>query len=259
MNPIKGLLKKDYRISRFLFLTWIGAMLVMLSFGIGMSAYTNQPAGTLTVIVLLGLSLAVFAPVMMLSMLVTEGKNQLWLYSPRSSYSLLLSKFAIILIYQLITQVLLTIYTAFSMYWFGKAVYEQLSIGLFLELAIFVNIGLVLLGIFLTCWITFYWTIYHALKRYPKIRNFRWLVIIFIFFGYNLLETLVLRIDAISTFIFKYNLDLLPLTSLNYEDESWNVLIDIVEIPIIPFFYFVILSLFLFYIASKLLAKKVEV
>ncbi|WP_226035092.1 hypothetical protein [Aquibacillus saliphilus] len=259
MNPIKGLLIKDYRISRFHFLTWVVAIIVLLSFGVVFSAYTNQPAGTFFIFILVGISIVGIAPIMMLSLLTIEGKNQLWLYSPRSSYTLLLSKFAVILTYQFIIQILLTIYGAISMYWFGKSVYQQLSTGMFIELIAVINIALLLTGIYFTCWLIFYWSIYHSLKKYPKIRPFRWLVIIVLFFAYNLFEAFLIRLEIVKNFVSLYQLNIVSNTSLNYVDDEWNVLFDTATIPITPIIYYTLLAFLLFFATSRFLERKVEV
>ena len=259
MNPIKGLLKKDYRISRSYFLIWFGAMLLALFIGIGISNYTNQPAGTFFVIFLVGLTLVIFQPIMMLSLLNIEGKNQLWLYSPRSSYTLFLSKFAVISIYQLLLQLVLSIYGAISIYWYGKEVYEQLSVETFVILVFLVNISVYLAGIYFACWIMFYWTIYNTIKRSPTIKGYRWIILALIYFGYTIIEALLMQTEFVQNLIDLYVIDLTANPLLNFENEQWNVMFETVPFPITPLIYCTVLALLLFVISTKLLERKVEV
>ncbi|MFZ3588521.1 hypothetical protein ACOI1C_04415 [Bacillus sp. DJP31] len=259
MSPIQGLLKKDYRISRLMFLTWVGAVLLLMAFGFGFSAYTAQPVGTLPIFVIIALSQFVFGPIMMLTLLNIEGKNQLWLYSPRASYTLLLSKFGVIFTYQIVIQLLLTIYAAISLFWFGKSVYEQIGAGFFTQSISWLNVLLLLASISLTCWITFFWTVYQSLKSKPKIRPFRWVIIILLAFFYSLFEALLLEIDTINEFILRYKFNLFTEASLQYADGEWSALFYTTDVPIIPIIYYSILAVVLFIAAARLLEKKVEV
>ena len=259
MNPFQGLIMKDYRISQGLFFTSLVIFLFFMVFGFGLSAYLKEPAGTLPIVVISALAITIFAPIMMLSMLKIEGKSQLWLYSPRPSSILLLSKFTVIFSYQLVIQLLLTIYAAISLFWFGKATYEQIGVELFTQAIAFINLGLILVSIYFTCWIIFYWTIYQTLNKKPKIKPFRWWIIIAIFVAYNLFEELMLKIQPLNEFISRYNVEVISMANLTYEGESWSVLFEAATIPIIPFFYYAILSIILILFAARLLDRKVEV
>ena len=177
MSPFQGLIMKDYRISQGLFFTSLVVFLFFMVFGFGLSAYLKEPAGTLPIVVISALAITIFAPLMMLSILKIEGKSQLWLYSPRPSSILLLSKFTVIFSYQFVIQLLLTIYATISLFWFGKTTYEQIGIELFIQAAAFINLVLILFGMYFTCWIIFYWTIYQTLNKNPKIKPFRWWII----------------------------------------------------------------------------------
>lgn len=259
MSPFQGLIMKDYRISQGLFFTSLAVFLFFMIFGFGLSAYLKEPAGTLPIIVISALAITIFAPLMMLSILKIEGKSQLWLYSPRPSSLLFLSKFTVIFSYQLVIQFLLTIYAAISLFWFGKTAYEQIGVELFMQAIGFINLGLILFGIYFTCWITLYWTIYQTLKRSPKMKPFRFWVIIIIFFAYNVFEELMLKIKPLDEFISHYKVEVISKANLHYKGEGWSVLFEASTIPIIPFFYYVILSIILFLFAARLLGRKVEV
>ncbi|MCM3668535.1 hypothetical protein M3181_05910 [Mesobacillus maritimus] len=257
MNPIKGLIKKDFRITRNLFFTWAGAIILAMGAGVGLSAYTSQPAGTLPVIFLLGLAHIVFAPIMMFVTLNQEAKTQLWLYTPRRAVDLIVSKFTVIFTYQLIMQLLLSIYTAFNLFWFGRDVYEQIGPRLFGEAAIILNIALIVFGFYFTSCLTFLWTVYHSLKKRAKV--LRWAAVLLLVFGYNLLEGLILSYDPLSELIFKYKVNVISNAALRYSEEKWSVMLEPAGIPVIPLLLYGLLIAVLLGLAAKLLDRKVEV
>lgn len=257
MNPIKGLLNKDYRISRQYFLIWTGVLVLALAAGIGLSAYTSQPAGTLPVLVLSGFAHFAFAPVLMLTLLNLEAKTQLWLYTPRRGIGLFLSKYGVIFSYQLVLQILLSIYAAVILFGFGREVYEPIGFRLFLEAAVFLNVLLLMVGLYLTTWLTFLWTVFHSLKNLAK--TVRWFIMIAMVIVYNTVEGYLLSLEPIINFITKFNIEVISEAALSYEDEQWSVMLESTEIPVIPLFYYAVLIIILITAAAKLLEQKVEV
>lgn len=259
-QPFIGLLRKDYRLLRADLLVSFIIMMLALGFGIVASFYTAQPAGTIFILIMASFAMVGFIPIMMLSILLKEGKNQLWLYSPRSSYTLFFSKLLLCIVFQVIYQFILIGYFAFSMYSFGGDVYQQLDLQVFLTMVTFVFFLLIFYGLYLTCWVLFYWTLYHSLNRYPRIRSLRWLIIALIYFTYNILEALTIQFESVRQFIFRYRFNIQFMPQVNYDGATWNVYFDdFVGIPIIPAFYYVFLTGFLFYLSARLLTKKVEV
>ncbi|WP_117169285.1 hypothetical protein [Paraliobacillus sediminis] len=259
MHPFLGLLKKDYRLSRSNLLTFSVLLVLLLIVGVIVSSYTKQPAGTLAILLLAGFSMIGFIPGMMLSFLTKEGKNQMWLYSPRSSYTLLFSKLLLLIIYQALLQFILIGYLAFSMYFFGVDVYQQLDISAFIQLGSFLYFFAIGIGLYLTGWVTLYWMIYHSLSNYPKVRYFRWLLIILIFFSYNILETLLLKIAWISDLITRYHFSITSNPFLDYDGALWNIVFENIQVPLIPVIYYLLLTGLLYYLSARLLSKKVEV
>jgi hypothetical protein len=257
MNPMKGLLKKDYRISRQYFWIWAGVLVLALAAGIGLSAYTSQPAGTLPVLVLTGFAHFAFAPVLMLTLLNLEAKTQLWLYTPRRGIELILSKFGVIFSYQLVLQIVLSIYAAFIIFWFGREVYDPIGFRLFFEAAALLNGLLLMVGLYLTTWLTFLWTVFHSLRTLVK--AVRWFIVIGTVIVYNTVESYLLSLEPIKNFITKFNVEVISEAALSYNDEQWSVMLESTDIPVIPFFYYASLIIILITAASKLLEQKVEV
>ncbi|PLR95115.1 hypothetical protein [Bacillus sp. T33-2] len=259
MSPIQGLLKKDYRISRVMFLIWLAVVLICMALGLGLSAYWAQPVGTLPVFVLLVVAQFAFAPIMMLVMLNIEAKNQLWLYSPQPGYMLLLSKYAVILSYQVGIQLILSMYEAVSLFWFGRSAFEQLSVSVFLQMMGYINLLIILMGFFFTSWTTFLWTVFQYLKSSQRLRPFRWIVIVLIFIAYNLFETVIVKIAPVKKWISQYKIKMISDASLKYEEGKWSAFFESSEMPVIPIFYYIILAFILFYVSARLLERKVEV
>jgi hypothetical protein len=257
MNPMKGLLIKDFRISRQYFLIWTGVLVLALAAGIGLSVYTSQPAGTLPVLVLTSFVHFAFAPIFMLSLLNLEAKTQLWLYTPRRGIELILSKYGVIFSYQLVLQFLLSTYAAFILFWFGREVYEPISFRLFLEAAVLLNGLILIVGLYLTSWLTFLWTFFHSLKNLAK--TVRWIIVIGTVIVYNSVESFLISLEPIKNLIIKFNVEVISEAALSYEDEQWSVMLDSTEIPLIPLFYYALLVIILIIAAAKLLEQKVEV
>ncbi|WP_186578955.1 hypothetical protein [Aquibacillus kalidii] len=259
MSPFTGLLMRDYRITRNSFLSNTIVMVLFFIFGISISSYFGEPAGTLPIIIISGIMIAAFHPISMFLLLKTEGKNQLWLYSPRPSYMLVLSKFVVLWIYQLILQLLFTTYTIFCLYWYGKGVYPAVPVGTFTEIMMFINVALLLVGASFSCWVTLCWTVFHSLNRYPKLKPFRALIVILIIVIYNTFETLMARLDVVKDIITEYSIQFVSTPSLNYDGGGWEVMLEFAEVPVIPIIYYGFMSFLLFYISTKLLERKVEV
>lgn len=257
MNPMKGLLKKDYRISRQYFWIWTGVLVLALAAGIGLSIYASQPAGTLPVLVLTSFVHFAFAPVFMLSLLNLESKTQLWLYTPRRGIELILSKYGVIFSYQVVLQILLSFYAAFIIFWFGREVYEPISFRLFLEAAVLLNALLLIVGFYLTTWLTFLWTVFHSLKNLAK--TIRWIIVIGTVLLYNIVESFLLSLKPIKDLINKFNVEVISEAALSYKDEQWSVMFGSTDIPVLPLIYYALLMVILITAASKLLEQKVEV
>ena len=110
MNAFIGLVKKDMLISRFWYSTWLIFLSLLMVAGSVFANKLNEPDLVLPILVTLMPLHVFFMPIMMYSLLRTEGKTQLWLYNPQSSVKLLLAKCKAALIFQIISQVLVMSY-----------------------------------------------------------------------------------------------------------------------------------------------------
>ncbi|QQZ10756.1 hypothetical protein [Heyndrickxia vini] len=254
MSSFIGLLKKDLSISRYLFFTWLGGVNILFMIGSFIVAnYIDEPITPLGCLVMLILLHTIFIPILVLASLRVEGKTQIWLYNPQSSAVLLYSKIAAAFIYQCISQCLVWI--------FGLIAFAHVGMPTKFPITEMISSSILLtaIGLYIACWIIFYWSIYHSLGKYPKIMRLRWVFILVIFIILNIIETQLLKIKVFKDFInsWSFPLDINP--SFNYTSHAWSVHTTAVDIPIIPIFLYVIIAIILLTISSWLLDRKVEV
>lgn len=257
MNPYKGLLFKDFKISRNMFFIWLVPAVLGMIGGMVLSAYTSQPVGTLPVLFVFVTAQFIFAPLMMISMLNKEGKTMLWLYSTRSGMELLLSKLAVIVVYQGITQLILIAYAAISIYWFGRFEIQSLGIGSFVNAMLILSFIQIVIGLFFAAGCTFLWTVYHSFRNLKK--PVRWIIIVAIPVAYNLLESQLMKIEALKNLMYHYKIKMVTDFSMKYENEVWSAALNSAKIPVLPFVYFALLAAVLIFLAARLLDRKVEV
>lgn len=257
MKPFSGLFKKDLRLSRIYFFMWSGMVLLGLAGGTGLSAYTGQPAGTLPAVIILGLLHFTFAPLMMLSTLGLEAKTQLWLYSPRSGFELIRSKLTVIFLYQIGLQIVLTIYAAINLFWFGREVYQQIGWDLFIDAAVFLNLLILVVGFYLASWVTFLWTVFYSMKQKAKI--LRWAILFGIIAGYSLLTRILSTLSPVKSILNSYQINVVSQASLEYNGEQWKAMLEPAKVSVIPVVFYALLIVLLLFFASRLLERKVEV
>jgi len=258
MLAFQGLLKKDFGISKFWFLLWLIFLAVFLLIPFSLEIYYHMPLTFLPVAVLLLIGFhAFFLPGMLFSMLRLEGKTQLWLYNPQNSKALFLSKIAVSSIYQLIAQVFLT-GVGLIIYQFNKNQLYIEAADLFKGITVF-NVGLLLFGLYISCWAIFYWTVYHSLGKFPAVKNWRWLLILLLFFVFNTITALLAKIEFLKEIINKWKIPVLMSANGDFKHGGWQISLNAVDIPVVGLVIYVIVAFSLFLISCWLLDRKVEV
>lgn len=257
MNAFSGLLKKDMLISRF----WYVVYLIAITVGIAVAfslVYKWNEADLLVPLMGMMIPIQIFyIPLMVFSLLRVEGKTQLWLYNPQSSFKLLLSKITVSFIFHVCSQIffMILVSTLLKLI-FNMNVNDLAPVG---GIAL-TGAGFVLIGLYLSILVIFLWTVYHSLGKFPAWRNYRWLAVAAIFFGYNTLETLIVKVQSVNDFVLKYQLNFYAPVQFSYQTGTgWEFVYEVIPIPIIPLIYYTLLALILFAGASRLLDKKVEV
>ncbi|MBS4179316.1 hypothetical protein [Lederbergia citrea] len=253
MKSFIGLLKKEMLISRFWYITYLIIILVGLTGGAFFANRVDEPSMIGPMIIMFMPLQLFFLPLMVHSLLKTEGRTQLWLYNPQSSVKLLLAKVTTALMFQIISQILWISCGSIMM----KLLNNQ---NISWKAIILTNVGLLSVGLYLTIWVIFLWTIYHSLGKFPSLRKFRWLAVLLVIIVYNTLETLFIKIGFIHDRVFKLTTSVNTTLGFTYKnDTGWTIIYEPIPVPILPIIFYTILSFILFIIASKLLDKKVEV
>lgn len=256
MRAFNGLLKKDFYISRFWFFTWLIMMMLIMAASVILANRIGDPTVSIGFIIMLMIFHLAFIPLMVFSSLRIEGKTQIWLYNPQSSKLLILSKMAVSIIYQLLSQVILVIFTSVILH----SMADRLNgITLTLMDLVLINLAVMLIGLYLTFWIIFYWSIYHSLGKYPAIRKIRWIAIILVLFVCNSFEMLLLKIKSFKNLLHEWTFPLPLNHSFDYSQQGWSTQIELVDVAVVPIILYVIVAIILFLISSWLLDRKVEV
>ncbi|RDI44105.1 hypothetical protein [Falsibacillus pallidus] len=260
MNAFRGLLKKDYLLSKSWMLTWFITMFILLLLSYGLSSYLHEPFVLLGIVIFLGSMHIAFIPVMMLSFLRTEGRTQLWLHSPQPSKMLIFSKVLISVVYQLISQLVLTIVFFILYEWLlPRTAMNELGMGLPYKEGFLINLTVFCVAFYLSCWCLFYWTVYHSLSKFPSVKRFRWLILILLFVIWNTIETLIMTIKPLAALMKKWSISIYAEGSFHYEQGSWNAEMTPIDVPLLPIVLYALLTVLLFFASSWLLEKKVEV
>lgn len=259
MGAFKGLLWKDVHISKsWLVINLIAeAVLLLTAYGVGI--YTGD--GILFVPIVLVTLLIFhffFAPVILLQMLHLEGKTQLWLHNPQSSRRLLLSKMIVSTAYQFVSQIFLTIVGLFIYQYYFKTL--VMIDGSFLAKALVLGNGALLLGgIYLSCIVVFFWSVYHSFSKYSLNKGLRWLIILSILIAYGLIEDRLGETKLFQAIGEAWTIPVPLDYHFMYDQGVWQSTVQIVEFSVFTLIYQIALSVVIFLIASRLLDRKVEV
>ncbi|MBP2259000.1 hypothetical protein [Virgibacillus alimentarius] len=260
MTAFKGLLKKDFYISRHWMITILVGDLVLLLVPLGLGIYIDEPLSFMPIVLFMLLGFHIFfQPTMLLQMLHLEGKTQLWLYNTQSSRRLFISKFIVAFSYQFISQVFLT-GIGFIIFQFIKDIVDiHIPLQTLFKGTVIFNVALLLIALYFACWVIFYWSIYHSLSRLIPTGFFRWLILFLLFVGYNLISAFIAKIGFISELVSKWTVPVMINQTFTYTDGAWETGVNAVDFPVMIFIVYVFLGFALFFFSSWLLDRKVEV
>ena len=200
-------------------------------------------------------------PILLIHVLNIEGKTQLWLYNPQSSYKLLMSKLSASAVLQLVSQSIFALmgYVMVRLL-INKGLFSSINDFLPLKQGFYIHAGLFSTSVYMGIWVVFLWCIYHSLGKYPAIRNFRWLAVLLVWGLLNVMETFMLKLNLFNNKEFSFNAEFKASPNMDYETGSgWFIAYDSTMLPIPLILYYIIVAIALFFIASRLLDKKVEV
>src|SRR5699024_1451891 len=157
-------------------------------------------------------------------------KTQLWLYNPQSSSKLLLSKLVVCFGYQLISQLFLTV-IGLVIFMFLR---DEIPFGtsFIFKGIVLLNTALLGIGLYLACWVMFYWCIYHSFGTFQMFKSFRWIILMLIFFSYNAMQAMLGKIGLLREIANQWTVSPMHNQEFTYEQWSWTAEINPVKFPV---------------------------
>ncbi len=255
MKAFLGLMKKEFLISRSIFLTWLVLCTLLIGFQVLMAIrYGNLMDIAPTFLLLFPFHL-LFMPLLFWIMLRVEGTTQLWLFNPNSSFTLVSAK--------LLTVILLILFSLIFNILMGVMIFLFATDNGFLSYFLSIDtakiiIIILLSGLYYSFWVLFLWTVYHSLAHVPVIKNFRGLIIAGILIGFNLFETYLFHHNE---FVKNFVNNSPTIFGVNkpYESEPGLFIgYHFDAVPLVLLLYDGLLMALLFFISNRFLDKKVE-
>lgn len=179
MDAFIGLIKKDLKMSKTMFLFWFAILVFVNVLGVGLSQYYNDPklfsVFSITAVVVHLLYMFGF----LINHLPAEARTQSWLHNPNSGFLILGSKGVTGLICLSANLVIALLLTNLSLRIMGnKYLTDDLVQITTFGYSFYIFIGLLYISLLAAMWIIFYWAFYHSVKNIPFIKSIRWLIII---------------------------------------------------------------------------------
>ncbi|ALC80504.1 MULTISPECIES: hypothetical protein [Bacillus] len=259
MIAFRGLVRKDFKMARSALVLWIAASFILLALFYGFSKYINEPLAMVGFIVTSLIIQSFFSACLMYYQLQKEGKSQLWLHNPQSSYILVLSKMTVTFICQILSQILLFLQNWFVITFFVNPKIIDNGIVTINDMLL-INLAVLTGSIMLMIWVIFYWSIYSSLKKFPILKKVRALIILVLFILYNMTESLLAHVSKKLSLFDQWVIPIKTNFAFLYEKNSgWSMDVMTVKFSVIPIIYYVLLSVILLYVSCRLLNKHVEV
>ncbi|MGR3765160.1 hypothetical protein [Rossellomorea sp. NS-SX7] len=259
MNAFKGLLWKDLKTSKIWFYGWIAIILFIYALGLILGRVTGEPTVVVVFVIMLGVFHLAVMPVILFSMLRVEGKTQLWLHSPQSGFKLIAPKLIIAFIYSTLSFLLVDILGVISIAGLPDAE-NFFSYWPFKEGILF-NLGITVAAFDFSIWTFFFWTFYHALGKFPAIKNMRWLFILGFIIVYQSSTAILMSVGWVQNLFEVWTIDVpagFAFTAGQGTAEA-GFYSEVIPFPILPFAFEGLVMITLFIISCWLLDRKVEV
>lgn len=262
MKAFKGLLIKELKLTKTSFLVNFLSMLFVVLVAIGLERYFQRPEILAVSTMTLFFLHIFYMPVFLLSSLKIEAETKCWLHNPNSGFKLLMAKLCSGLIY-----FFFSIFTAFILTRWGiyhiieNGIFVNIQITLLANLVIFV-IGILLVTLYMGVWILFYWTFYQVIKNIPKVKAFRWPIIIGIWIALSGIGNYIKLLPFYQKLQQSGSIKLasLPLIKFETGNSSFRAgLFDTVELSIFNGVVYTVITIVVFLSAVWLLERKVEV
>lgn len=261
MKAFWGLMKKDFVILRFLYGVFLICVLIGMFISLVAAEKLNDPTLLIPVYIMALSLLILLMPLLMYGVLRIEGRTQMWLYNPQNIYKIVLSKLSIVFIMQVIAQILFLIYGVIILKEINQAnIFSQESLDLWIESFLGYHFYILLATVSLSLWVLLFWSIYHSLGKYPRIRYFRNLIIILIWLALWGIEGILNKLIKTKLDVFTISLEIDPVPKIQYvHEKGWEVIGNSFHLPFYSFFIYVPVCLLLLFLSCWLLERKVEV
>ncbi|WP_421380080.1 hypothetical protein ACOJQI_17015 [Bacillus salacetis] len=254
MKAFKGLLWKDYSISKLGFFGWLALLLFFYVIGVGLAGYYGYPELSVVIVFMEGLAHMIFMPLILLNMLMVEGRTQLWLHSIQPGWKLLLSKFLVAFSYSIVSFLFVDLLGVISLTW-----QEADILYLPWKESVFFNIAVTSSAVYFSCWVFFYWTVYYGLAKSPLLKKFRWFILVLILVLHQVISSLLVAIDWFREFMNLWTIKVRGSFFIEAGPENFSTGSEIIHLPVIPFILYAVLTVIIFLTASWILERKVEV
>ena len=258
MKPFLGLMKKEWKLGRksLVWLLLLQMVLVLITFLL--FNHYHVP-GIMFVGIIPLLMIHIFMiPAMLLTLLNVEGKSQLWLHNPQSSSLLLGTKLLTGLGLHLISLLLSAGVFVFALNSSSLLSNVQMQGYGFFELGTILGV-ITIISLFLAVECLLLWVIYHALVKFPSMKNVRWLIITLLFLGINYLinffqdTALYQALDEMARVtIFQFN-------SFSVDNEEFSLAGEVIDFSLLTFSIDTLVVVGLFYLACWVFDRKLEV
>ncbi|MDQ0269574.1 hypothetical protein [Cytobacillus purgationiresistens] len=261
MQAFKGLIIKEQKLMMNTFLSGIGLLILAVIGGFGLTRYFNEPNILAAVIFGVVFAHVFYLPLYVLMSLNIEAKTQTWLHNPNSGSLLFLAKLLSGLMSfcasMLISIGILSIVINQSQVMdFFQMFGGSLVFNLILMLA-----GITCLAVHLSIWVLFYWGLFHSLKNVPVIGKIRWLFLIAFWIVQMMVGNYFTQLGIYQSIIEFGTIEVQSKWfQFNTDQSSFAVgLSDTAQLSITSGIIYLGLSALVFFLASWLLEKKVEV
>lgn len=267
MNPWSGLIKKEFRQMRLVFLLLLGLEIVFFAGSFYISSREvkvfgeNVGATVLATYTVLIIGLHVFYLLgYMLASLQQEGKRMnLWLHNPQSGRTLLLAKLLIGLLMLLVSLIVCYLGLLFPFQSVLQSMQAIVTRGEIAELGGLALLHVAIIAVYLAIWAMFLWTLYQVFaSRIGKFSIFAIIVfVILVLNGFDLIQQT--HLYTLATQWGK--LSHLPTSfELNADPENFNMQTGhLVPLYVGNYVFHFAVILMLFFLSSWLVDKKVEV
>lgn len=250
MDAFKGLYIKELKLTIILFLTGIGLIYLLTMISLTLKEYLHEPMIPAILFFMALMAHTFYLPIILFSSLQREGQGQLWLHNPNSGMKLLLSKLVAGFTYSAISLVVTALLTYFALNGIvDSSRYDEFAS--IQEYLLQISGMIILLSIYMSVWLFFYWTLYHSLKRVPVINRIRPVVLFFLW----------LLLSSVGNFIRKT-----PFFQISQEKKGVNITFmngifsaEAVEIQLINIIFYIVITIVVFLTSVWLLERKVEV